>query len=153
MLQLSLAELRSTGLSRDEKLELLKSVPLFSGLGRADIQRIGELADEVELPAGRVLMRQGESGTELVVIVEGAASVERDGRELPPCGPGAVLGEISLIDGGARTATVTLTEPSRLLVLARREFHSLMDEFPGVRVQILETLASRVRTLEDSPVH
>ena len=140
-------------MSRDEKLELLKTVPLFRGLGGGEMQRIGQLVDEVDLPAGRVLMRQGESGSELFAMIEGSASVERDGRELPACGPGAVLGEIALVDGGPRTATVTLTEASRLLVLSRQDFHSLMDEFPGVRVQILETLASRVRSLEEGGVH
>lgn len=140
-------------MARDEKLELLKTVPLFRGLGSGEMQRIGQLVDEVDLPAGRVLMRQGESGAELFAMIEGSADVERDGHALPPCGPGAVLGEIALIDGGPRTATVTLREASRLLVLSRRDFQSLMDEFPGVRMQILETLAHRVRSLEDSGVH
>ena len=140
-------------MSRDEKLELLKTVPLFRGLGGGEMQRIGQLVDEVDLPAGRVLMRQGESGSELFAMIDGSARVERDGRELPACGPGTILGEIALVDGGPRTATVTLTEASRLLVLSRQDFHSLMDEFPGVRVQILETLASRVRSLEESGVH
>ncbi len=139
--------------ARDEKIELLKTVPLFRGLGSSEMQRIGQLVDEVDLPAGRVLMRQGETGAELFAIVDGSARVERDGRPLPDCGPGSVIGEIALIDGGPRTATVTLTTPSRLLVLSRRDFASLMDEFPGVRVQILDTLASRVRTLEESSPH
>ena len=139
--------------ARDEKIELLKTVPLFRGLGNSEMQRIGQLVDEVDLPAGRVLMRQGETGAELFAIVDGSASVERDGRQLPDCGPGSVIGEIALIDGGPRTATVTLTAPSRLLVLSRRDFASMMDEFPGVRVQILDTLASRVRTLEESSPH
>jgi CRP-like cAMP-binding protein len=139
--------------ARDEKIELLKTVPLFRGLGNSEMQRIGQLVDEVDLPAGRVLMRQGDSGAELFAIVDGSASVERDGRQLPACGPGSVIGEIALIDGGPRTATVTLTAPSRLLVLSRRDFGSLMDEFPGVRIQILDTLASRVRSLEESSPH
>ncbi len=140
-------------MARDEKLELLATVPLFVGLKPAQLERVGQLVDEVDLPAGRVLMRQGEHGGELFVIVSGAADVERDGAALPTCGPGTVLGEIALIDGGARTATVTLSEPSRLLVLNRRDFRSLMEEFTDVRITILETLASRLRSLEPTAIH
>ena len=140
-------------MARDQKLDLLRSVPLFAGLDDADIRRLGELVDEVDLPAGRVLMTQGEHGSELVIVIDGMASVVRDGQALDDCGPGSILGEISLLDGGPRTATVTLTEPSRLLILGRRAFHSLMDEFPEVRLRILETVAHRVRTLEPSAIH
>ncbi|HET9877877.1 MAG TPA: cyclic nucleotide-binding domain-containing protein [Candidatus Limnocylindria bacterium] len=140
-------------MARDQKLDLLRSVPLFAGLDDADIRRLGELVDEVDLPAGRVLMTQGEHGSELVIVIDGMASVVRDGQTLDDCGPGSILGEISLLDGGPRTATVTLTEPSRLLILGRRAFHSLMDEFPEVRLRILETVAHRVRTLEPSAIH
>ena len=139
-------------MARDQKLDLLRSVPLFSGLGDGEIRRLGELVDEVDLPAGRVLMTQGEHGAEMLIMVDGAASVVRDGQSLDDCGPGSILGEISLLDGGPRTATVTLTAPSRLLILARREFHSLMDEFPEVRMRVLETVARRLRTLEPSAI-
>jgi CRP-like cAMP-binding protein len=64
------------------------------------------------------------------------------------CGPGEILGEIALVDGGPRTASVTLDEPSRLLVLSRNAFRSVMDEFPTVREAVLETLAERVRGLD-----
>lgn len=139
-------------MARDQKLDLLRSVSLFKGLGDGEIRRLGELVDEVDLPAGRVLMTQGEHGAEMLIVVDGSASVVRDGQPLDDCGPGSILGEISLLDGGPRTATVTLTAPSRLLILGRREFHSLMDEFPDVRLRILETVADRLRTLEPSAI-
>jgi CRP-like cAMP-binding protein len=138
--------------ARDEKLDLLRTVSLFEGLGDSEIRRLGELVDEVDLPAGRVLMTQGEHGAEMLIMVEGTASVARDGQPLDDCGPGSILGEISLLDGGPRTATVTLTAASRLLILGRREFHSLMDEFPEIRMRILETVAQRLRTLEPTAI-
>jgi len=140
-------------LAHDEKIDLLRTVPLFSGLRERDLERIGALADIVDLPAERRIMTQGERGAEMFVMVGGNARVERDGESLGERGPGAVLGEIALIDGGPRTASVTLATDSRLLVLARREFHTLMDEFPEVRVQVLETVAHRLRSLDHEGVH
>jgi CRP/FNR family transcriptional regulator, cyclic AMP receptor protein len=138
---------------RDEKLELLKSIPLFADFGGRELTRVGMLADVVDLPAGRVLMRQGETGREMFVIVRGRAEIERDGLVIREVGNGEILGEIALVDEGPRSATVRLTEPSQLLVVAHREFHSLMDEMPTVRTQVLETLARRVRHLEPDAPH
>lgn len=140
-------------MARDEKLDLLRQIPLFERLGRRQIERIGMLADEVDLPKGRVLMREGEPGEELFVLVRGAAEVQRAGRSLAVRRAGQFFGEIALLDGGPRTATVELTEDSRLLVLGRRDFHSMMDEFPEVRLQILEALAHRVRSAEPESAH
>ena len=140
-------------MARDEKLDKLRRVPLFAGLGRRELERLGMLTDEVELPAGRVLMRQGDRGEELFVLMRGAARVERDGRVLAERLADDFVGEIALIDGGPRTATVTLTEDSTLLVVGRRQFHQLLDEFPDVRLQVLEALAQRVRSAEPDAAH
>lgn len=140
-------------MSRDEKLELLRTVPLFRGIGGRELQRLGELTDEVDLPAGKVLMTQGERGDQLIILVDGAAEITRDGQRIRESRSGEVLGEIALLDGGPRTATVTLSEPSRLLVLARREFHALMDEFPSIRLQVLASAAERLRALERDAIH
>jgi CRP/FNR family transcriptional regulator, cyclic AMP receptor protein len=140
-------------MARDQKLELLRKVPLFAGLSKRELQRIGELADEVDLPSGRVLMRQGESGSEMLIVIDGSARIERDGEVIAERGGGEVLGEIALLDGGPRTATVTLTRDSRLLVLGRREFQAAMDELPDVRLRVLEAVAHRLRTLDASSVH
>jgi CRP/FNR family cyclic AMP-dependent transcriptional regulator len=140
-------------MARDEKIELLRTVPLFAGLSKRELRRIGELADEVDLPADRVLMRQGDYGAEMMVIVDGNARIERDGAVIADRGDGEVLGEIALLDGGPRTATVTLTRDSRLLVLGRREFQTAMDELPEVRLRVLEAVARRLRTLDPASVH
>lgn len=140
-------------LAHDEKIDLLRSVPLFTGLRDRELKRLSALADIVDLPSDRQIMVQGERGAEMFVLVSGGARVERNGESLGDRGAGAVLGEIALIDGGPRTATVTLTESSRLLVLARREFHTLMDEFPDIRMRVLETVAQRLRSLEHEAIH
>ena len=106
--------------ARDEKIDLLRTVPLFAGLDDHEIERVSTLADIIDLPADRLLMTQGQHGWEMFILVSGSARVERDGKALGDRGPGEVLGEIALLDGGPRTATVRLSEPSRLLVLARR---------------------------------
>lgn len=137
----------------DPKLDLLRSIPIFSGFGGRELERIGMLTDQVDLPAGRVLMRQGEAGHEMYVIVRGRAEVDRDGRVIAERVDGDVVGEIALLDEGPRTATITLTEPSQLLVVGHRDFHMLMDEMPTVRTQLLESLARRMRQLEPDAAH
>lgn len=145
--------MRLMTVARDDKLDLLRRVPLFASCGKREIGRIGTLADEIALPKGRVLMRQGERGEEMFVIVEGAADVQRDGRSVTRREAGEFFGEIALLDGGPRTATVELTEDSRLLVISRRDFQSLLSEFPQIRLQVLEALAQRVRSAEPESAH
>jgi CRP/FNR family cyclic AMP-dependent transcriptional regulator len=140
-------------MATDDKLELLKRVPLLAKLGRKEIEEVGRLSDEVDVPAGHVLMREGATGQEFFVIVRGNVDVERGGRHLRTLGPGDFLGEIALIDDAPRTATATAATDAALLVLAHREFHSLMDQFPSVRTSVLAALASRLRELEPDAPH
>lgn len=135
-------------MASDPKLDLLRSIPLFSGLGKKEIERLGQLTDEIDLPAGYVLMRQGDRGSEMYVVVQGSVKVERDGRLLADRWSGSMLGEIALLSHTPRTATVTTLEPSRFFVVGNRDFHSLMDEMPTVRTAILEVLASRISALD-----
>ena len=79
--------------------------------------------------------------------------VDKGGETLRVMGPGEFLGEIALVDGGPRTATATTESPSRLLVVGHREFHSLMDDHPSIRVAVLEALAHRVRNLDQQGPH
>ena len=140
-------------MARDEKLDLLQGIALFAELDRHHLERLGMLTEEVDVPAGKVLMRQGESGDDLMVVVTGQVGVERDGRRLSTLGPGDFFGEIAVIDRGPRTATVTAESPTRLLVVNHRDFHSLMEEFPELAAQVLATLAHRLRRLDLGAVH
>lgn len=132
----------------DAKLELLARVPLFSRLRTRDLERLGQLAEEIDVPGGKVLIRQGEHGDEFFVIAEGTVRIERDGKPVATRGPGEFVGEISLVDEGPRTATVTCETSCRLVVLGHREFHTLMDEQPDIERAVLRALAERVRSLE-----
>lgn len=137
----------------DPKLALLHSVPLFARMGRRELVRLGQLADEIDVESGRVLMRQGDRGSEMFVIVSGAVRIEKDGKLVEEVGPGAWVGEMALLSEGSRTATVTTTAPTKLFVVGHSEFHALMDEMPSVRSSVLECLADRVRGLEPTSVH
>ena len=132
----------------DDKLELLKRVPLLSGLGRKETEAVGQLAEEIDVPAGQVLMREGQTGREFFVLVDGAVGIDRGGTRIRTMNPGDFFGEIALLAEGPRTATATTDGASKLLVLGHREFHSLMDQFPAIRTCVLEALATRIRTLE-----
>ena len=137
----------------DPKLELIRRVPLFQACKQNDLVELGRLADEVEVPAGKVLTRQGTTADAFYVVVEGKLRVERDGHVVARLGPGDFVGEIALVDGGPRTATVTTEAPSRLLVVGHREFHSLLDRFPSIERQVLLALAQRVRAGQPEAIH
>jgi CRP-like cAMP-binding protein len=132
-------------MATDPKLKLLSEVPLFQRLGKKELQRLGQLADEVDVPAGKVLMRQGEQGAEMLVISAGRVRVERDGRQVAELGRGSWIGEMALLSEAPRNATVTALEPATLFVVGHREFHSLMNSMPSVRDAVLECVADRIR--------
>lgn len=139
---------RGRDVKSDQKLKLLATVPLFARLRGRALERVGQLADEVDVPAGRVLIRQGTTGHEFFIVIEGRVRVERDGRPVSVRGAGDFVGEIALIDEGPRSATVTTETPCRLLVLNHREFHTLLSEQPEIQLVVLRTLAERVRQLD-----
>jgi CRP-like cAMP-binding protein len=137
----------------DEKLELLKQTPLLAGLNQHDLEEVGRLADEVDAKAGKVLMRKGELGSEFFMIVDGTVRIDRDGRVIATLGPGDFFGDIALVVERPRTANATVETDSRLLVVGHREFHSLMDRFPSIRVSVLESIAIRLAELEADRPH
>jgi CRP-like cAMP-binding protein len=131
-------------LRKNAKLELLKTVPLFSRCSKKELEEVAQLADEVDLPAGRNLATEGATGKEFVVIVEGGADVRRKGRKINTLGSGDFLGEIALIAGIPRTATVTTTEPSYVLVVTAQAFKQLLRDSPSIQLKVLEALAHRL---------
>jgi CRP/FNR family cyclic AMP-dependent transcriptional regulator len=135
------------------KVELLRRVPLFAGCKTNALERIGQLADEVDVPDGYSLIREGTFGEQFFMIVEGRVRIDRGGQTLATLGPGQFLGEIALIDKGRTTASATTEGPAKLFVLSHREFNSLLDQSSDVRQEIMSALASRVRRLEPDAPH
>lgn len=140
-------------MEKDQKLDFLRGVPLFTGCTKGNLSRISRLVDEVDLPAGRELIRQGRIGNEFFVIVKGTVEVFRDGRLIDTLGPGDFLGEIALIDHRPRTATAVCKTDCTLLVLAHREFHTLLEDSPGIATAVMRSLAERLRALEPQRAH
>jgi CRP-like cAMP-binding protein len=134
--------------SKSSKVAMLERVPLFKGLSRRQLELIARLADQLEVPAGERLAKAGATGHELFIIVDGQASVTtRNGRKVR-LGPGEFFGEMSLLDGGPRSATVEAATPMRLLVLGHREFWSLLNTTPPLTGKIMRALSQRVRDAE-----
>jgi CRP/FNR family transcriptional regulator, cyclic AMP receptor protein len=131
-------------LHRDAKADLIKGVPLFSRLSKGSLKRVASLADEIDLPEGKELTREGDRGREFFVILDGAAEVRRNGRKVNTLGKGDFLGEIALVSKSPRTATVTTTAPTRALVVTDRDFASLIRDEPQIAAGVLEALADRI---------
>ena len=132
-------------LRKNAKEQLLRDVPLFAHCTKRELAAIAAEADELELPAGAELTREGAPGREFVVLARGAAKVTRKGRVLNRLGSGDFLGEIALLSGGTRTATVTTTEPSVVLVLTDRAFRRVAERNPSVNARLVEALAERLQ--------
>ena len=131
-------------LRKNAKIELLKRVPLFERCSQRELGQIAMLADELDLPAARDLTREGASGREFLVIVQGEADVLRKGRLVASLGPGDFVGEIALVTGAPRTATVKTRGPARILVVGASAFRTLMRDVPSIQSKILTAVALRI---------
>jgi CRP-like cAMP-binding protein len=127
---------------------MLRNVPLFKGLSQKQLEQVARLVDEVEAPAGKRLATAGETGHELFIIMDGQARVQIPKGRTVRLGPGEFFGEMSLVDGGPRSATVEATTPMKLLVVGHREFWQLLDEAPSLNAKVMRTLAGRLRDAE-----
>lgn len=136
----------------DAKVALLKAVPLFADLKDRELQQVSTLTDEVDMAAGRRLTREGDFGHEFFVIIDGRVSVERGGRHIADLGPGDFLGEIALVDGRPRTATVTAVGPVEALVIRRADFLEMIEFDSAVRLGILMALTERIRNTDPGHV-
>lgn len=129
---------------RNAKVELLRRQPLFEDCSRRQLVEIAATVDEVVVPAGRTVAREGALGHEFVVLAEGVADVESDGAIVSTLGPGDYFGEIALVTGGRRTATVTTRTPARLLVFSAPAFRALLARAPRVRRKVVSRAALRL---------
>ena len=128
-----------------EVVSQLAKVPLFSDCSQRDLQLIAKVIKDVDHRAGTVIAREGEPGVGLFIIAEGTAEVTIGGKKKIMLGPGDFFGEIALLDGGPRTATVTAITDVKLLGLTEWVFRGLMQEHPSIAVKTLQAMADRLR--------
>lgn len=140
-------------MAKDRKIELLKDVPLFWGCSDKELKAVARITDEIQKPAGAVLMKEGDAGRELYVIAKGSAKISKGGRKIRMAGPGEAIGELALIDGGVRSATVTAESELVAYVVGQRSFTALLQDAPSVGLKLLRALAKRVREAERSILH
>lgn len=136
------------GLDQDDKIERLETVPLFSTCTRRQLKAMAKITDTFDAPAGTPLTRAGDPGEEFFLIVDGAARVEVPTGKRVPLRAGEYFGEMSLLDGEPRSATVVAETPVRLLVIRRRNFAALLENSPALVRNLLVTLSRRVRGAE-----
>ena len=131
-------------LRRNEKVELIKRVPLFSNCSKRELDQIAHIADEIDLREGKEMTREGSRGREFFVLLEGNADVTKNGRRVNQLTAGDFFGEIALVSDSPRTATVTATSPVRALVVTDRAFRRLLDGSPEIQRKVLMALAERL---------
>jgi CRP-like cAMP-binding protein len=134
-------------ITRAQLLEYLGVVPMFNGLSKKDLATVARVTDQVRVPAETVIAEQGEAGDAFYLIVSGSAVVRRNGRKLGEIGPGDFFGEVALLDGGPRSATVKMLEESVLLVMHRKDFEPLIA-VPSIARKLLVGLAERLRAAD-----
>jgi CRP/FNR family cyclic AMP-dependent transcriptional regulator len=139
--------------TKSAKSELIGGVALFAGLNQREIARIASLVDELRVDPGDVLCVEGRTGNEFFVIASGRAEATLRGEHLAYLGPGAFFGEMSLLDRGPRSATITATTSMQLLVLDARSFLGLLSDHPAVARKVMRGLAERLRECEAAPTH
>jgi CRP-like cAMP-binding protein len=134
-------------LRKDAKVSLLAGIPLFEKCSRRQLAKIASIAREVEYPAATPVVRKGEPGSEFFVVVEGEADVRTGVRKLATLRPGSFFGEIALITGSPRTATVTTGTPIRALVISSDDFRRLLQGSPDLEFKVLQEIARRLERL------
>ncbi len=136
---------------QDSKIALLKASPLFEGLTRKQLAQVARLTDDLEVPAGTVLVKEGTRGQEFFIIIDGKAKVTRDGKTVTTFGDGDFFGEIALLERVKRTATVTATTPLRFFVVSQQAFAGVIHADPSVERKVLRAVVRRLTSLSGDP--
>jgi CRP/FNR family transcriptional regulator, cyclic AMP receptor protein len=126
------------------KVGLIAAVPLFAGLSKPELVQVASIADEIDLPADKVLIREGERGREFFVLLEGEAEVARKGKKLATRRAGEFFGEIALVSNLPRIATVKTRKPARALVIRDVDFRALLQRTPAIAVKVMQAVADRL---------
>jgi len=131
--------------SHDTKANALGRCPFFAGLSRNELLEVAKVTEDLEVEEGKALTREGQSGSEFFVIVDGEVAVTKDGTEIRTLGPGDFFGEIALLEDTPRTATVIAKTPLRFFVLTRQAFRSLLAHQPELEEKVTKALEERLR--------
>ncbi len=131
-----------------EVIRHFQAVPLFASVSKKGIRGLVQAADEVDLAAGKVLVREGEWGRHLYVILRGTAEVTKEGKKIRELVPGDFFGEIAFITGAQRYATITARSDMRVMVLGPNQLEVIMEHEPALAKRMLETMAKRVQSNE-----
>ena len=138
---------------RSYKMDLLRNIPLFRRLSQTHLGAIAKYTDALQARRGAILTKEGRQGLEAFVIVDGRARVEVGGKAIAGLGAGDFIGELSLLDGKPRTATVIAETPMTLLVIRRRDFRFLRESVPGLEDKLLMMLCERLRQADQALTH
>ena len=140
-------------MAKKDTLALLKTVTLFEGLSRRELEQIMKVAKEIEFEEGHAIVEEGATGVGFHLIMEGEAHVLVGGKKRATLRSGDYFGEMSLIDGGPRSATVKTATPLRSLALTSWAFLPLLDKSPSIAKKMLQEMSKRLRNLERSLTH
>jgi CRP-like cAMP-binding protein len=135
--------------TKQQRRDLLGNVWLFEHCTRKELNALESATTEMELDAGEILTKQGETGRHFMVIVDGEVEVTRDGTQIAVLGPGAFFGEMSLLDGKPRAATAITLGPTYVLMLTGAAFNEVLTMMPSVDRKLLTVLAGRLREIEE----
>jgi CRP/FNR family cyclic AMP-dependent transcriptional regulator len=124
--------------------KLLEGIGAFSGLSKQELEKLAGWTFEIEVPEGEELLREGKLAHEFFVIEDGAVEVRHDGERIAELGAGDFFGEIALLGGGTRTATVVATTPLRLIVMSAHEFRRMEQELPAVADRVRSAVRARL---------
>lgn len=134
--------------SKKKQLESLKNVSLFSGCTKKELEKVARAADEITMTAGTLIVDQGQTGREAFVILGGEVTIKRSNRKIATLGTGDVVGELSLLDHGPRTASAVCATDCTLLVIDQRRFIGVLDDVPSIAHKLMGALASRIRDMD-----
>jgi len=134
--------------SMKRHLDTLRNVALFSACNKKELEKVAKASDEITMTAGSLIVDQGQTGREAFIVLDGEVDIRRNNRKVATLGPGAVVGELSLLDHGPRTATAVCATDCTLMVIDQRRFLGVIDDVPAISHKLLASLASRIRELD-----
>lgn len=133
-------------ITSDHRVEVLAKAPLFAGFSHRDLRKVAKSAEEVHVHDGDHLCEEGEHGEWCFILVDVGARVSVAGHQVASLAPGEICGELSLLDGGPRAATVTVDGDGTVLLVSRGAFLALLEEVPSLVSVVLASFGERIRT-------